>query len=56
MGQRLKAKRVRDDIEKIEQSIAALQEHLHRVKRQLAAIVPLPTSQCDSDVVVPLLD
>ena len=39
MGHRLKAKRFRDDIEKTEQSIAALQEHLRRVKRQLAAIV-----------------
>ena len=56
MGRRLKAKRFRDDIEKTEQSIAALQEHLHRVKRQLAAIISLPTSQCDTDAVALLLD
>ena len=52
MGHRLKVKRFRDDIEKTEQSIAALQGHLRSVKRQLASIVPLPTSQCDPDVVV----
>ena len=55
MGHRLKAKRFRDDIEKTEQSIAALQEHLRCVKRQLSAIVSMPTSQCDTDA-VPLLD
>ena len=56
MGRRLKAKRFRADIEKTEQSIAALQEHLRCVKRQLAAIVSVPTSQCATDAVAPLLD
>ena len=56
MGRRLKAKRFKDDIERTEQSIATLQEHLRCVKRQLAAIVSLPASHCDTDAVVPLLD
>ena len=56
MGRRLKAKRFRDDIEKTEQSIAALQEHLRCVKRQLAAIVSVPASQCATDAIAPLLD
>ena len=56
MGRRLKAKRFRDDIERTEQSIAALQEHLRCVKRQLAAIVSLPAPHCDTDAVAPLLD
>ena len=51
MGHRLKARRYKEDIEKTEHSIAALQEHLRRVKLQLAAIEHLPSSQCDTDAV-----
>ena len=56
MSHRLKANRPREDIEKTEHSIAALQEHLRRMKLQLLVIGHGSSSQCDNETVVPLLD
>ena len=56
IGRRIKAKQYQRDIEKTERSIAALQEHLHRTKLLLIAIIQPPSSHCDTDAAAPLLD
>ena len=56
IGHRIKAEQYQRDIEKTERSIATLHEHLHRTKLLLAAIMQPPSSQCETNAAVLLLD
>ena len=56
IGRRIKAERYQREIEKTERSIAILHEHLHRTKLLLTAIVQPPSSHCETNAAVPLLD